>query len=380
MLSKNKQFFKALFLLLGVVFGAGIFGLPYAISQSGWLLGLIYFITLGLIILLIHLMYGEIVLRTNERHRLPGFVTKFIGPKYGNFIKFASTIGLWASLLAYILIGGRFLFLISKPFLGGNEFLYQIIFFGFSALIIISGIKMLSKIEVILTSILVFILIFIGAISLKHIHLNNLPIQVNDFFLPYGIILFSLFGASAIPEMKDILSGQLSKLKSIIIWGSIITLSITIFFAFTSLGVSGLNVSQDGISGLVPALGPWVLYLGSILGFLATFTSFLVIGTYLKEQFQLDFKKNEIASVFWSIGIPFIILILINPNFIQIIGFAGTVFGAIDSIFLIIVWQKAKIKSDRKPEYEIKIKKWFSFVLLGLFLIGAIYEIYTLLN
>lgn len=379
MFEQNKKSFRALSILLGVIFGAGIFGVPYAVAQSGWLLGIIYFFVLGTIILLIHLMYGEVVLRSNEKHRLPGFVSKFIGPKYGNFIKFASTIGLWGALIAYILIGGKFLYFITKPFLGGSEFLYQIIFFVISALIIASGIKILSKIELILTSILVIVLIFISVISLGHIDLNIIPTETTNFFLPYGVIIFALFGASAIPEMKDILSGQLHKMKPLIISGTVITIIVTMFFVFASLGTSGANVSEDSILSFVPIFGSWILYLGAVVGFLATFTSFLVIGIYLKDQFKLDFKKKELSSLFWSIGMPFLILIIMNPGFIEILGFTGTVFGAIDSIFLIILWQKAKIKGDRKPEYEIKINKWVSFMIMAFFLIGALYEIISIL-
>src|SRR3989338_9272992 len=171
MFKQNKKSLKALSILLGVIFGAGIFGVPYAVAQSGWFLGIIYFFVLGTIILLIHLMYGEVILRSNEKHRLPGFVSKFIGPKYGNFIKFASTIGLWGALIAYVLIGGKFLYFMAKPFLGGFEFLYQIIFFVVSAVRIASGIKILSKIELFLTSILVVILIFISVISLGYVDL-----------------------------------------------------------------------------------------------------------------------------------------------------------------------------------------------------------------
>ncbi len=376
---ETKKSIRALSVLLGVVFGAGMFGVPYAIAKAGWVLGIIYFLLLGLTISLIHLMYGEVNLRSQENHRLPGFVSKFIGPKYGNFIKFASTIGLWGSLIAYMIIGGKFLFLILSPFLSGTETIYKFIFWLISFVIIYGGIKILSKIELILTSILVLSLILISALALGKINLNLIPIQVENFFLPYGVIIFSIFGATAIPETKEILSGQLDKMKKIIIWGSVITISLTMFFAFATLGISGTAVHEDAISSFLPVLGPWVLYLGSIIGFLATFTSFLVVGIYLKNQFIFDFKKKKNSAIFWAIGAPLIILMLIEPSFIQILGLAGAIFGAIDSVFLIIVWQKAKLKGDRKPEYEIKIKNWLSFLIIGLFLIGALYEIKSLL-
>jgi len=168
-------------------------------------------------------------------------------------------------------------------------------------------------------------------------------------------------------------------MKSLIIYGTLIVILITIFFVFASLGISGVNVSEDSILSSVSVLGPWILYIGAIVGFLATFTSFLVIGVYLKDQFTLDFKKKKLSAFFWSIGIPFIILMIINPGFVEILGFTGTVFGAIDSIFLILVWQKAKTKGDRNPEYELKMKKWVSFLIMAFFLAGAFYEILSLI-
>lgn len=378
MKENTKDRLRALAVLVGVIIGAGIFGVPYAVSKAGWVLGLFYFILLGAIILLIHLMYGEVILRTNERHRLPGFVRKFVGPKSANLVKVASTLGLWGALVAYLIIGSKFLFFLLNPVLGGSEFLYKIIFFMVGIFIIADRKRILSKVEVVLTFLLILVLLLIIGASFSHIDLSIIPRKVDDFFLPYGIIIFSLFGASAIPEMRDILSNQLSKMKTLIIWGTFITITITILFVLASLGTSGVNVTQDSISGFVPVLGSWVLYIGSLIGFLATFTSFLVIGDYSKNQFKLDFNKSENLSLLLAVGVPFFIFVAANPSFIKVLGLTGAFFGAIDSVFLIIVWQKAKIKGERNPEYEIKITKWLSYLVMILFLVGMSYEVISL--
>ena len=75
----NKNFLFALSVLLGTIVGAGIFGIPYVISKSGMIPGFFYFLILGGAVLLIHLFFGEIILRTKGEHRLVGLAQRYLG-------------------------------------------------------------------------------------------------------------------------------------------------------------------------------------------------------------------------------------------------------------------------------------------------------------
>src|SRR3989344_4564201 len=130
---------RAFSVLVGMVIGAGFFGVHYVIAKSGTITGLIYFIGLGFIITLLHLMYGEIVLRTKEKHRLPGFAKKYLGKGWEKFTKISSTLGAYGALAAYVILGGKFSFFLLSPIIGGTEFLYQIIYF-----VIFGGLLMLN--------------------------------------------------------------------------------------------------------------------------------------------------------------------------------------------------------------------------------------------
>ena len=66
-------------MLVGMIIGVGIFGVPYVLSRAGLVPGIFYFIVLGAAIILVHLFYGEAVLRTNGRHRLVGYAEKYLG-------------------------------------------------------------------------------------------------------------------------------------------------------------------------------------------------------------------------------------------------------------------------------------------------------------
>ena len=60
----TKKFWAAAFTLTGTVIGAGILGLPYVFSKSGFYVGLFWLLFLGSIIILCKLYLGEVILRT----------------------------------------------------------------------------------------------------------------------------------------------------------------------------------------------------------------------------------------------------------------------------------------------------------------------------
>jgi len=78
----NKNFFFAVSTLVGAIVGLGMFGIPYTVSRAGFFIGLGYLIVLGIVALLIHLMYGEVVERTRGRHRLTGYTAKYLGERW----------------------------------------------------------------------------------------------------------------------------------------------------------------------------------------------------------------------------------------------------------------------------------------------------------
>ena len=65
--------------LVGTIIGAGIFGIPFAMNQTGIINGLILLVLLALTTTLIHLMLGEIALRTKTNYRLAGYAGHYLG-------------------------------------------------------------------------------------------------------------------------------------------------------------------------------------------------------------------------------------------------------------------------------------------------------------
>lgn len=371
---RNHRFWYAVATLIGTIVGVGIFGLPFVFSQSGFLIGVFYLLILGLAVLFIHLIYGETILRTNEPHRLVGYAGKYLGQGAKRLSTMIVLIEYYGSLLAYIIVGGEFLNILFSRWLG-SEFLWSLFFFFLGAWAIFLGIKTVAKTEFFMTVLLlatVAILIWKGWGAVDWGNLSGL--NFSKFFLPYGVILFSLAGSAAIPEIRQILVGQEHKLKKAIICGTVIPAIIYFFFALVIVGITGIQTSAEAIKGLIPHLGSWVINLGAFFGILAIFTSFLVLGLNLKRVFQYDWRINSFPSFVLACAVPLVAYLAGFKNFILLIGFIGAIAGGLDAILTILIYLKVKKAGDRKPEFSLKWGKQFAYLAMVLFVLGIIYQ------
>ncbi len=376
MMANTRKFWLGLSIMVGTIVGVGIFGIPYAISKSGFGLGVFYLVVLGLAMVFVHLFFGEITLRTRGKHRLVGYAEIYLGKK-GKIIAAAATIfGLYGSLLAYIIVAGQFLHEIFGPLIGGSSFVYSLIFYFVGIIGLYMGLKLISHGELIMT---VFLLLIVAVIFMKgfpHIDYTNLAtVGFKDFFLPYGVILFSLGGITAVPELKTFMAGRQNVLKNVLIWGTLIPIAIYFIFSFVVVGVTGAETSSEAIRGLDLALRDGILTLGAIFGFLTVTTSFFVIGLNLKETFWYDYKINHELSWLLTILIPFLIFILGLRSFIAVIDVVGVFMGGLTGILIILMYKKAKYLGKRKPEYSIRPFPVLRNVLIGIFVLGILYEI-----
>ncbi len=353
-----KNFLYAIALLIGTIIGVGVFGIPYVAAQAGFGIALIYLIGLGAIILLVHLFYAEIVLKTPGKHRLVGYAQKYLG-KWGKKIAtISSVLGLYGALLAYIIVAGQFL----KAIFNGSAFSWSLIFFLFGALFIFLGLKIIAQAELFMTLFLFAAMAVIFVFGWGHIDWQNLQgLNFSYFFLPYGVILFALSGATAIPQMGELVANK--KLKSAVILGTLIPIILFIIFVIVVLGATGPNTTQEALIGLQQILGPKIMFIGLIFGILALITSFLTLGLNIKEIFWYDYKMNKNLAWVLACFVPLFAFILGARNFIGVIGLVGAILGGIDGLIIAIIYSKIK-------------KSWLlPGVLILVFVLGIIYEL-----
>jgi len=349
---------KASLTFTGTIIGAGILGLPYAISKPGFILGLINIILVSSVMLLISLMFGEITLRTKEAHQLPGLVEKYIGKKVKYFVTILSIISMYGALVAYIEGNGK---LISN-FFGINLLTSKILFFIPFSAIIYFGIKGVEESETILTLVVIFSIVILSLASLFYLDFNNLTyINFSEFFYPTGVIIFALSGLFAIPQMKEILWLEKNKLKKSILFGFLIPATLYVFFVFSCIGALGSNIDEIVTISLAK-YGAFFLFFGNIFAFFAMSTCFISLGNALREIYLQDFKINKNISFLLSIIPPLISLFGI-ATFIQILSITGSIFMIPLMIVVLCLYQKTKKIGERKPEYELKIPNFVIYIV-----------------
>ncbi len=374
----TKNYLYAIATLVGTIVGAGIFALPFVISQSGIAALFIYLPILVLIQYYLHKMYAEVVLSTKSEHRLPGYMEIYAGKKYKNITAFFCIIGAYGSLLAYIILGGIFLHSLLSGIFGGTPFIYSIILFAFESSIVFFGLKTVAGTEFFMS---IFLTAVILAITLKSFNFIN-PLNFNlvdwkYFLLPYGPIFFSIGGGTAIPDLCNILKNEKKRIKSAIFWGTLIPAVITLVFVMVVVGAVGTKITPDTLTGLQSVFHDGIVFFSLIFGILSVITSFLIITQATKEIYLWDFKINKNISWFLASSVPFILFLLGMQNFTAIVGFTGAITGGVLGIVLIYLILKTQKKAQKKSPIRTNVSKPVAIILSLLFILGLIYELFN---
>jgi len=374
----DKKFYLALAVLLGTIVGAGIFGLPFVISKSGIIPGFFYFFVLGLAVMFLHLMFGETILRTGGKMRLSGYSQKYLGKNGKLMVTISTVIGITGSLLAYIILGGNFLKIIFSSVINLSAFQFSLIFWAILVYFVFKGLRAIAPAAV-FTNIAFFIIIFIViCFLLPEFRFNNLKlVNSGNIFLPYGIIMFSLTGFAAIPEIAGILKSQEERksFKKVIIVASLVSIILYLIFSLGVIGVSNGKTSEEAFSGLVPFLGKKIIILGALFGIITIADSFLIIGLYFRNTLIYDYRFPKILASFVSSFLP-LLLFLKFRDFTQVVGFAGTILGTVEGIIILLLFKKAKKLGDRTPEYSLNIPNCLIYIMMAIFILGMFFQLF----
>lgn len=377
------KFWIAITTLVGTIVGAGILGIPYVVAKAGFLVGLILMLLLGGAFILLNLFAGEVVLRTKEQHQLTGYAEKYLGRNGKRIMTFTMLFAIYGALTAYLIGEGETLRAI---FQWGEPLYYSLIFFVIGVFIIWRGMKTTGKAELILISLLFLVVIFITVFSYKNLNFNNFAVfDFGKLFLPYGIILFAMMGSPAIPEMQEVLGKDKQLLKKAIIVGTCIPIVLYIVFTFIIMGLVGLDqfevlapnerIATVALSIYVhPILG----ILANLLAILSMFTSFLTLGTALAQVYEYDYAISRSVSMLLTFAIPLIIVIFNLTTFIAVLGITGAIAGGLDGILITLMYWKAKVFGDRKPEYSLSSYRWIGGLLIFLFILGILYQAWAI--
>lgn len=394
-----RLYIKGIGMMAGLIIGAGVFALPYAFAQAGVLWGTVHLAISLFIVYLLHQWYGEVSFYTKGKHRFVGYVEMYLGKK-AKFFSMLTTIGAYyGSLLVYAIMGGIFLANFTSLFNGQTVFFLTLLFFACGGLMALFKVSRIAEINFYLTLPIIGFIVYLLFFSFPYIKTENFFSGDNllfnkNWFLPYGVWLFSLTGFSAIPPTRDIFANSGIKNFKRVISISLFLAAITYaIFIFSILGASGPFTTVDALSGIKAIMGAKVLAIGSIIGFLAVFTSFIALSVDMKSMFRYDYKIHRFPAWLLAVIPPVALYLYLYfrnvDSLVNILAIVGSAGMGILGIFIILMRHKivkilkAGDEKDLVAEIdsrEIKIRKKLEIIILVGIISAVLYDIWNIVS
>ncbi len=364
---RAKDFLKIAAIIAAATVGDGVFALPFIFYKSGWLLGLLYLAFLATIVIVAHVIYLRVLEQEDEKERLLGLVKIYFG-KWGFGIGFFAIVaGLLLAIVAFLVLGGRFVSLL----LPSIPPLYALIaFWAFTTIPILLRDRRVVKLEllgIICTSV---IIVFVFVFAWPHVGFGGIePMNPGNAFLPFGVILFSLAGWTGVEPAYETRKKDGSWGKSPAAMLAAGTVFAVILYALFVMGILGsaATVTPDTLSGLTN----WPMWQRSflaILGFLAVWTIYMPTSREIKNSLERDLGWNPIATRLLILFLPLTLVLAGFNNFIVVVGLVGGFFLSLQYLFIVLVGRRALALSSWKK---------LSMDLLALvFTLAAVYEVY----
>lgn len=333
-------------LFAGTLIGAGILGLPYALSKSGFLGGTVIFF-LGAFFSYLTAMYiVQLVYMESSEVSLYTIFRRYLGRSTSYLALAGMLISSYGAMIAYpIAIGEMMHSLLNVPYwLGAGLFIALIAFL----LTLKAGSS--NRINALVTIFLVVLLVWVMLRATPAITIENYlffkPSRILD---AWGIVVFAFAGHLVIPSVIYGIKAKQKQGALVITSGFWVVATLYFFFFVVSLGIMGKEVTSVATLGLSRHLSPALSIVGQLFAMLAILTSSYGIGISLKLTFEDKLKLNP------SYAIPLIIVPVIlfslylsaegGEAFSTVLNFAGGIGSAlyVGLIPAIIVLKLSKI-------------------------------------
>ena len=359
--------------IVGTIIGAGIIGVPYVFSQSGFLTATSVLFLVGFALFFVRLMLGEIIMRTKGIYQLTGYTKIYLGSFFQNLQAFVLIISLFGTLLAYMVSQGDVL----SALLGGSSTLWTLVFYLSFSFLVIYGIDIVKRSEFIMIVAIFFIMVILGVYSAPGINLSFLGhFKPDEFLLPFGVVMFACAGLVSVPAAWRVVkkSGREDVFKSVLIWGGVIPILVYLTFAFLVVGVTGPETSDVATVSLGKVIGPHMVIIGNVFSFFTVATSFLTIALSQQDIFHRDYGITRPVSSALVVVVPLILFALEIRDFITIISFVGSFMVGVNGLLAVWLFWKARKYGELEPEFTIP--SWLaapmSAFLVCVFTIGIV--------
>jgi amino acid permease len=362
---KISESLKAYFVLVSTVVGLGIFVLPYTFSKSGYYF-LLWLPFWFFVFFILHLLFGEILLQTKEKHNLPGLAGLYLHPLAKHLVWLFDYFGMLGVFLIYFIALAKFWSLI----LPIDPLMVKIVFALFNLYFIFKDIRIFAQMETILTLGIFFIFFSIILMLLPNFNFENIKLALKEPqepLLPYGILLFALSGTSAVPIIVDLIGKDKKSFLKVNFFGLLSVVLLYLIYTFVVVGFLNDKVSEESLQSLAPYF-PKIFLVLAVL-FVTLNITFVDMAFYLKRGLFYDYSLQS-QTVNLILAFSILLLAFFEPlSLIPLIGLVSEVFLGFNLLILSLIYLKLPQK-----EY-FRLPNFLVIILITIFLSGIIYGI-----
>lgn len=350
MFEGKKTLVRATLAVIGTIIGAGLFALPAMFARTGVLVGSIVYWVAAAVVLSTHLLFLELIRRDSERRRFPGYIGNILGPWAKRLGVMTQGCQLAGVNLAYILLGGEFLGVIAIHLgLAAHPVVWQLLFWAGGALTVFFVLRVMAKIEAVLTWMLIVVLVTIivfagfGADPSRFVGQNW-----TEAAAPLGVFIFAMFGLTVLPEVHEIVARDYKRTRIAVVIGTLISALLGWLFGvfvFAAL-LAGASSDASAIATILPN-GLWVLV--PLVGFLAVITSYITATFDMHAILRVDFGRSATMARVVALGLPLFLLVVSQQSFLSVIGFVGGLFTATNGLLVTVAARRMLLAERRAP-------------------------------
>lgn len=356
-------------LVAGNCIGAGMLALPILTGLSGFfpslsmMLAAWAFMTFtGCLLVEINgWFYGQVNILSMAKEALgsSGYLVAWI----------CYPILFYSLLVAYVAAGGPIfaailetLFHVSLPGWFAS-FLFTAVF----GWLIYLGTRPVDLVNRVLMFGLIFAYLGMIAFGLTKIHPSYLlHWDLSYLFASLPVLVISFGFQNLIPTLTAYMKGDLKRVRSSILGGSVIVLVVYLFWSFVVLGVvpqegifASFQQGQEATVALRSVASPSLSYFSQGFAFFAIITSFLAIGLtlthFLADGFKVEPTREKTR---WLIPLalvpPFLFGVLYPKVFFKALSFAGGIFAMIlFGILPILMAWVGRYKKNLTSNYHV---------------------------
>lgn len=332
-----KRFLLSYGLFAGGVIGVGVFALPAVVVRAGLPAFLLHLGVVTLLAWWIHRWYLTVVVSTRGRHRLPGYARLYLGTPAYFLTAAANLLGFVGALVAYLVAGGTFLRLLLAPLAPLSDALAIGLYLLPGALLLLWGLRALPSSELVILGLFLLVLFVLPLIAGDRLALARVPLTGarDAAFLPYGVLLFALWGLSLVPETAELAGRDERRALRVLSVGLATAVVAYFLFALLIAGITGEATTEDALTGLQAVLGDGIVVLTLVFGILTTFSSYLALGLTLLRTLMLDFRVPRFAAWAATIFVPSVLVFAGAPSLLLVLGLTGAVFLGIEGLVVL---------------------------------------------